>query len=66
VSYGVRGHDDDDAFKATLIGRYGQPQSTSGVVFLGQKNFAWQTATDEINTSFSKDDPAYAMHCAKR
>jgi hypothetical protein len=66
VSYGVRGHDDDDAFKAALIGRYGQPQSTSGVAMLGQKNFTWQTATDEINASFSKDDPAFAMHCAKK
>jgi hypothetical protein len=66
VSYGVRVHDDDDAFKALLIGRYGQPQSTSGVEFLGQKNFGWQTANDEINASFSKDDPAYAMQCAKK
>jgi hypothetical protein len=65
VSYGVRSHNDDDAFKAALIGRYGPPRSTSGLEILGQKNFAWQTATDEINASFSKDDPAYAMHCAK-
>ena len=65
VSYGLRSSDQDKAFRATLISRYGPPHSTSGVAFLGQENLVWKTATDEINASFSKDDPGYVMQCAK-
>lgn len=65
VFYGVTSHEDDEAFKAVLVGRHGQPQSESGLPIIGQTSFGWKTATDEIDASFSKDDPAYAMHCAK-
>jgi hypothetical protein len=66
VSYAVGNHADDDAFKAALIKRYGPPQSKSGIAFLGQENLGWKTATDEVDATFSKDDPAYAMHCARK
>jgi hypothetical protein len=65
VSYGVRSHDDDEAFKTALTKRYGPPTGRSGMAFLGQENLEWKTATDEISASFSKDDPAYVMQCAR-
>jgi hypothetical protein len=65
VSYGVRSNDEDKAFRTTLISRYGPPNSTSGVASFGQENLIWQTATDEIHASFSKDDPAFVMQCVK-
>jgi hypothetical protein len=64
VSYGVLSPDQNGAFRTALVSRYGPPQSTSTVAFLGQENLGWKTATDEINASLSKDEPAYAMHCA--
>jgi hypothetical protein len=66
VWYGVGNHADDEAFKAALIKRYGPPQSKSSIAFLGQENFGWKTATDEIDATFSKDDTAYALHCEKK
>jgi hypothetical protein len=66
VSYGVLSPDQNGAFRTALASRYGPPQSTSTVAFLGQENLGWKTATDEINASLSKDEPAYAMHCAKK
>jgi len=64
VSYGVSGHSDDEAFKAALIKRHGPPHSTSKLEVIGLTNLAWKTATDQIDATFSKDDPAFAMHCA--
>jgi hypothetical protein len=66
VSYGVLSPDQNGTFRTALVSRYGPPQSKSTVAFLGQENLGWKTATDEINASFSKDEPAYAMHCAKK
>lgn len=65
VSYGLMSHDGDAAFKANLTSRYGQPQRTSGLPAIGLQTLTWTTATDEITASFSKDDPAYAMQCAR-
>ena len=65
VSYGVNSHDQDDAFKAALVKRYGPPQKTSGGGFLGT-NVSWKTATDEIEATFSTSDPAFAMHCSAK
>lgn len=65
VTYGVRSHADDDAFRAALIQRYGQPQDTGGIALLGMTNLGWKTATDEINATFSTDDPAFAMQCRR-
>jgi hypothetical protein len=64
VSYGVNGHDHDEAFKAALVKRYGPPQNTSGVGVLGMTSLGWKTPTDQIEATFSKDDPAFAMHCS--
>jgi hypothetical protein len=64
VSYGVSGHSDDEAFKAALLKRHGPPRSTSTLEVVGMTNLVWKTATDEISATFSKDDPAFAMHCA--
>jgi hypothetical protein len=66
VSYGVTSSANNEMFKSTLLRRHGPPQSTSSLAFLGQENLGWRNATDEINASFSKEDPAYAMHCAKK
>lgn len=63
VSYGVNSHDNDEAFKAALIKRYGPPQQTSGGGFLGT-TLTWKTPTDQIDATFSKSDPAFAMHCS--
>lgn len=65
VMYGVASHDDDEALRALMLKRYGPPDSTSGIAFLGMTNLIWKTATDEINTTFAKDDPAFTMQCAK-
>jgi hypothetical protein len=65
VSYGVSSHTDDDTFKAALIRRYGQPQATRTVPFIGMPELDWKTGDDSITASFSKDDPTYAMHCKK-
>jgi hypothetical protein len=66
VFYGLTSHDGDEAFKTGLISRYGQPQRVSGLPAIGLQTLSWKTATDEIEASFSKDDPAYVMHCAKK
>lgn len=66
VSYGVGSHDDDRAFRASLVSRYGPPQTTSGLAAIGQASLGWKTTTDEISASISKDDPAFAMHCARK
>jgi hypothetical protein len=66
VSYGVLSPDHNGAFKTALVSRYGPPQTTSTISFLGQEHLGWKTATDEINASLSKDEPAYAMHCARK
>jgi hypothetical protein len=63
VSYGVNSHDNDDAFKAALVKRFGPPQKTSGGGFLGT-TLSWTTPTDQIDATFSKSDPAFAMQCA--
>jgi hypothetical protein len=63
VSYGVNSHDQDDAFKAALVKRYGPPQKTSGGGFLGT-TLSWTTATDQIDATFSNSDPAFAMQCS--
>lgn len=65
VSYGVSSHADDEAFKADLIRRHGQPQATRTVAFIGMTQYDWTSGNDEITASFSKDDPAFAMHCRK-
>ncbi len=65
VFYGLTSRDGADVFKALLISRYGQPQRTSGLPAIGQETLGWATATDEIEASFSPDDPAFAMQCAK-
>jgi hypothetical protein len=65
VSYGVLDHADDNNFKAALIKRYGPAQTKSGLALVGQETLGWKTATDEIEATFSKDDPAFAMQCAK-
>jgi hypothetical protein len=62
VSYGVNSHDNDDAFKAALVKRFGPPQKTSGGGFLGT-TLSWTTPTDQIDVTFSKSDPAFAMQC---
>jgi len=62
VSYGVNSHAQDDAFKAALVKRYGPPQKTSGGGFLGT-TLSWTIPTDQIDATFSKSDPAFAMHC---
>lgn len=66
VFYGLTGRDGADAFKALLVSRYGRPQHTSGLPAIGQETLGWVTATDEIEASFSPDDPAFAMQCAKK
>lgn len=66
VAYGVGDHADDEAFKAALIKRYGPPKTKTAVAMLGQDQLGWQTATDEINATFSKSDPAFVMQCAKK
>jgi hypothetical protein len=65
VAYGVGDHADDELFKATLIKRYGPPKSEAGIAWLGQDQLGWQTPTDEINATFSKSDPAFAMQCVR-
>jgi hypothetical protein len=59
-------HDGDEAFKTSLISRYGQPQRVSGLPVIGLQTLSWETPTDEIEANFSKDDPAYVMQCAKK
>lgn len=66
VSYGLMSHDADQAFKASLINRYGPPQRTSGLPAIGLQTLSWKTSTDEIDANFSKDNPAYVMQCAKK
>jgi hypothetical protein len=66
VAYGVGNHVDDEASKAALIKRYGPPTTKSGVALLGQDQLGWQTPIDEINATFSKTDPAFAMQCARQ
>ncbi len=66
VTYGLMSHDGDQAFKASLINRYGPPQRTSGLPAIGLQTLSWKTSTDEIDANFSKDDPAYVMQCAKK
>jgi hypothetical protein len=63
VSYGVNSHDNDAAFKAALIKRYGPAQKTSGGGFLGT-TLSWKTPTDQIDATFSESDPAFAMQCS--
>jgi hypothetical protein len=63
VSYGVSNHVYDDGLKAALTKRYGPPKTTSGPGFLGMTTLVWKTPTDQIEATFSKDDPAYAMQC---
>jgi hypothetical protein len=63
VSYGVNSHDSDDAFKAALVKRFGPAQKTSGGGFLGT-TLSWKTPTDQIEATFSKDDPAFVMQCS--
>jgi hypothetical protein len=63
VTYGVNSHDNDDAFKAALIKRFGPPHKTSGGGFLGTA-LSWTTPTDQIDATFSKSDPAFAMQCS--
>ena len=65
VSFGLISHDGDEAFRSSLISRYGQPQRVSGLPAIGLETLSWTTAADEIEANFSKDDPAYAMQCAK-
>jgi hypothetical protein len=65
VTYGVRSRDDDEAFKALLTRRFGPPQTTGGLAFLGMTQLGWVVGNDEINASFSPDDPGYAMQCRK-
>ena len=65
VSYGVSSHADNNAFKEALIRHYGQPQATRTIPLVGMTELDWKTGTDEVTASFSKDDPAYAMHCKK-
>jgi hypothetical protein len=64
VTYGLNGHDNDEAFKAALVKRYGPPEAASGVAFLSMSNLVWKTPTDKIEATFAKDDPAYAMQCS--
>jgi hypothetical protein len=64
VNYGLNSHDGDEAFKASLVKRYGPPQKTSGVGFLGMTTLVWKTPTDQIEATFAKDDPAYVMQCS--
>jgi hypothetical protein len=64
VNYGLNSHDSDEAFKAVLVKRYGPPQKTSGMGFLGMTTLAWKTPTDQIEATFAKDDPAYARQCS--
>jgi hypothetical protein len=64
VNYGLSSPDNDEAFKAALVRRYGPPQKTSGVAFLGMTTLVWKTPTDQIEATFAKDDPAYAMQCS--
>ena len=66
VAYGVSDHGADEAFKAALIKRYGPPKAKAGAALLGQDELDWQTSTDEINATFSKSDPAFAMQCARK
>jgi hypothetical protein len=63
VSYGVNSHDNDDAFKAALVKRFGPPHKTSGGGFLGT-TLSWTTPTDQIDATFSKSDSAFAMQCS--
>ena len=65
VTYGVRRREDDEAFKALLIRRFGPPQTTGGLAILGMTQLGWKLERDEVDASFSRDDPAYAMQCRK-
>jgi hypothetical protein len=40
VSYGLMSHDGDEAFKTSLISRYGQPQRVSGLPVIGPGPFS--------------------------
>jgi hypothetical protein len=65
VFYGVYSHDDDNAFKTSLVRRYGPPQTTAGLPAIGQDELGWITATDQIKATFSPDDPAFVSHCRR-
>ena len=62
VNYGVNRHQDDEAFNAALIKRYGPPKKTGP--FFGVTTLSWTTPTDKIDASFSEDDRAWAMQCS--
>ena len=66
VFYGVTSSNGSDAFKASLVSRYGQPQRVSGLPAIGLQTLSWKTAMDEIDANFSTGEPGYAMHCAKK
>ncbi len=65
VTYGVRNPENDEAFKALLIRRFGQPQTTGGLAILGMTQLGWVVGNDEISATFTKDDPGYVMQCRK-
>jgi hypothetical protein len=64
VYYGVKTHDNDEAFKAALTKRFGPPKKTPGPAFLGMTTLTWKTPNDQIDATFAKDDPAYATQCS--
>lgn len=66
VFYGLTSEAGGEAFKTSLISRYGQPHSNSGLPAIGLQTLNWKTATDEIDASFSKGDAPYVMHCKKK
>lgn len=65
VTYGVRDRANDEAFKALLLRRFGPPQTTGGLPIIGLVQLGWVVGKDEINASFSPDDPGYVMQCRK-
>jgi hypothetical protein len=65
VAYGLTAPENDERFKAALVKQYGPVESTSGIAILDMTNLSWVTATDTIEATFSKSDPAYVMHCKK-
>jgi hypothetical protein len=64
VDFGVSNHVYDDALKAALIKRYGPPKTAAGPAFLKMTTLSWKTATDTIDLTLSKDDPAHGEQCS--
>jgi hypothetical protein len=65
VFYAVASADDNNAFKASLIKQFGNPQKTSELPMINMKKMFWTTATDSIDASFSGDDAGFVLQCKR-